>query len=300
MVTGQSLVLYSRLQLITQDVTKVSRYVLTMIVTNALICHVPCIVLLYKANSGGSEPFLVAYSVYEKVQLTIFFVQELIISGIYVWNTLKMLRSEGGIRGRNSRLVVRHLAWINIAVIALDVTMLAVEYSGYYHVQTTYKAFVYSVKLKMEFSILNQLLDLFQGRMDDSSDDPSSRAARTGTRRAPSRSRHRTTKSPDDVPPCPTNVLRNLAYARMDEERPNGVCLKNMEVIKTTEITVETSDRLESDNTMTSSDADVISLSGSVRRKRRNSASSSEIEIMSQSNSDSTRGLKSTPWQDMD
>jgi hypothetical protein len=38
------------------------------------------------------------------------------------------------------------------------------EYLDYYDLQTVYKAFVYSVKLKMEFRILNQLMEMTQKR----------------------------------------------------------------------------------------------------------------------------------------
>ncbi|KAF2262504.1 hypothetical protein CC78DRAFT_437663, partial [Lojkania enalia] len=163
MITGQSLVLYSRLHLMNRSINS-GRWVLIMIIVNALICHVPIIILLYGANSGNPDPFLTPYSIYEKVQVTVFFIQEVIISGIYVYKTMKLLRSEGHIRGRNSRMVMTHLVWVNFMIIVLDITLLAIEYAGYYDIQTTYKAAVYSVKIKMEFSILNRLLDLFQGR----------------------------------------------------------------------------------------------------------------------------------------
>jgi len=41
---------------------------------------------------------------------------------------------------------------------------LVLEYLDYYDLQTVYKAFVYSVKLKMEFRILNQLMEMTQKR----------------------------------------------------------------------------------------------------------------------------------------
>jgi hypothetical protein len=56
-----------------------------------------------------------------------------------------------------------HLIYVNIMVILMDVTLLGTEYSGHYEIQTTYKAAVCSVKLKMEFSILNQLPEITQG-----------------------------------------------------------------------------------------------------------------------------------------
>ncbi|KAF1998005.1 hypothetical protein P154DRAFT_469984, partial [Amniculicola lignicola CBS 123094] len=163
MITGQSLVLYSRLHLLTRSVIEKFRWVLAMIIFDAIICHIPIIVLLYGANSKNPEPFFNPYSIYEKVQITIFFVQEVIISGVYVLKTTRLLRSEGNILGRNSRTIMTHLVWVNLIIIALDIALLGIEYAGFYDLQTTFKAMVYSIKLKMEFSILNKLLDLFQG-----------------------------------------------------------------------------------------------------------------------------------------
>jgi hypothetical protein len=276
-ITGQSLVLYSRLHLVARGTMAGGRWVLIMIIVDAIICHVPIIVLLYGANSSNPDPFLMPYSIYEKVQVTIFFIQEVIISGIYVYRTMKLLRSEGNIRGRNSRVVMTHLVWVNLIIIALDITLLAIEYAGFYDIQTTYKAAVYSVKLKMEFSILNKLVDLFQGRINDSSDDPRSRSHRIselGTVKKPH-------KKSNPVPTSTVNgtitnsTLGNSAYARMDDSGP-VISLKDMEVMKTTEVRVE---RIERDI----NDVELESLeygSTNWQGKRRKSLSSSEIQIV--------------------
>ncbi|PMD41954.1 hypothetical protein L207DRAFT_582374 [Hyaloscypha variabilis F] len=159
MVTGQSVVLYSRLHLVLRDPRKL-RLVLIMIICNAVICHVPIIVMVYGANSSNPTPFLLPYSIYEKVQVTIFFIQELLISGLYIIHTIKILRLEGNIRGKASREVMTHLIYVNAIIVFLDLTILGLEYSGLYDIQTAYKGLVYSVKLKLEFSILNRLVEL--------------------------------------------------------------------------------------------------------------------------------------------
>jgi len=83
MVTGQSVVLYSRLHLLLRN-RKTMRALLIMIIVNAFVCHGPIIVMVYGANSANPDPFVGPYSIYEKVQVTIFFIQELIISGFYL------------------------------------------------------------------------------------------------------------------------------------------------------------------------------------------------------------------------
>ncbi|KAK0613172.1 hypothetical protein B0T14DRAFT_414742, partial [Immersiella caudata] len=163
MVTGQSVVLYSRLHLVMHNEFRL-RLVLIMIIVNAIICHVPIIVMVYGANSADPAPFVGPYSIYEKVQVTIFFIQEVIISGCYIIETTKMLRLHRGIHDKkSSQALMTHLILVNIIIILLDITILALEYAGLYDLQTAYKALVYSIKLKLEFSILNRLVGLTKG-----------------------------------------------------------------------------------------------------------------------------------------
>ena len=63
---------------------------------------------------------------------------------------------------------------VNIIIVLLDVTILGLEYSGLYDIQTVYKGLAYSVKLKLEFSILNRLVELTQGRFNSSSSNHNS------------------------------------------------------------------------------------------------------------------------------
>jgi hypothetical protein len=58
-----------------------------------------------------------------------------------------------------SREVMAHLVHINTIIAFLDLTILDLEYSGLYDIQTTYKALVYRVKFKLEFSILSRCID---------------------------------------------------------------------------------------------------------------------------------------------
>ncbi|KAH6668590.1 integral membrane protein [Plectosphaerella plurivora] len=159
MVTGQSVVLYSRLHIVMHN-EKLLRGVLVMIITNAVILHIPIIVIVYGINSGNPVPFQNAYNVYEKLQLTVFCVQELIISGLYVWETTKLLRLEKTIGNTGTRRVMNHLIYVNLFVMLLDFSIVGLEFANLFEIQTAWKPFVYSAKLKLEFSILNRLVEL--------------------------------------------------------------------------------------------------------------------------------------------
>ena len=54
---------------------------------------------------------------------------------------------------------MQHLIVVNIVVMLLDTTILALVYAGYYDILASYQSFVYSAKLKLEFTILNRLGD---------------------------------------------------------------------------------------------------------------------------------------------
>lgn len=163
MVTGQSLVLYSRLHLVLHQ-PSLLRLVLAMIVVDATCLGIPVIVLVYGSNSTRPQPSLAPYSVFEKLQLSVFTVQELIISALYIVETTRILRLQRGLAPTEAPRVLSHLILVNVFVILLDVSVLSLEFTEHYDIQTAWKPVVYSVKLKVEFSVLNWLVDVVQRR----------------------------------------------------------------------------------------------------------------------------------------
>lgn len=156
MVTGQALVLYSRLHLLVGD-PRIVKAVLVMILFNAVTMHLPTTVLTYGSNSPQHESFTHGFKIMEKLQMTMFSLQEFVISGIYIWATLRFLRP---VYRRHVRSVMVRLLWINVAIIVMDLAMLAMEYAGFYLVEAVMKGAIYSVKLKLEFVVLNQLMQI--------------------------------------------------------------------------------------------------------------------------------------------
>lgn len=234
MVTGQSLVLWSRMHLLVRNKTTL-RVMLAVILVDAVVGHVPTSVVLYGSNSSHPARWLDPYAILERFHVTLFFLQELAISTIYIVETTKLLRTKpsmprpsvvliptpggqvknpherkrsrsrsissssssrksgGGGMGVSSRRAkaaesgrqfLMRLIYINVLVVVLDMTIVALEYAGLYVIQTAYKGMVYSVKLKLEFSILNSLVEMTrayhharQGGDDDDSPMPSDSAA---------------------------------------------------------------------------------------------------------------------------
>jgi hypothetical protein len=162
MVTGQSVVLWSRLHLVLQN-TKLLWGVLYMICVDAVLFHTPTGVLLYGSVAHPTGVWARGYDVMERIQLVGFCVQELIISSIYVWETVKLLRlrPEGRPQGILNQLLV-----INVVILLLDIAVVVIEYVGYYAVQVMVKPVAYSIKLKLEYAILGKLVAVARGGYD--------------------------------------------------------------------------------------------------------------------------------------
>ena len=159
MVTGQSVVLYSRLHLVLQN-ENILRAVKWMIILDAVIMHITTTVVLFGSNLGGERTtFTDAYKYIEKIQMTAFCIQEFIISGLYVWKTVRLLRI---VRKPGTKRVMWQLFIINIIIIAMDIALLVLEYHNLRVLEQAFKVVIYSVKLKLEFAILGKLVELVQ------------------------------------------------------------------------------------------------------------------------------------------
>jgi hypothetical protein len=168
-VTGQSFVLYSRLGVVLgPSHQRILRAVKWMIIVDGVVFHVVTQIVMFGAfNAHPNHGFAQAYKYIEKIQMTGFTIQELILSSLYVWRTLDILKT-GGSRRRNR--VMRELLAINAFIIIMDIALLVVEYQDRHVIEQALKAVVYSVKLKLEFAILSKLVGIARNSEDDSSD----------------------------------------------------------------------------------------------------------------------------------
>lgn len=159
MVTGQSLVLYSRLHLVLSN-PRVLRRVLAMIIVDAVALHLPTTVLTFGSNlapKNSRGPYIKGYNMMEKIQMTGFCIQEFVISGLYIWETVRMIRLDPD---RSKRRIQYQLIIINLVIIGMDVGLLVAEYKNFYIMETMLKGAVYSIKLKLEFAVLGKLIHL--------------------------------------------------------------------------------------------------------------------------------------------
>ncbi|KAI0118101.1 hypothetical protein F4776DRAFT_672984 [Hypoxylon sp. NC0597] len=162
MTTGQSIVLYSRLHLVTSSPCK-SRWILVMIATTFFTLQLPTTITFIGVNAtpiNHPDMFTHAFDVFKVIQLAAFTLQESIISGLYVYEfnvTSKPIRI---IRENKVRNLLRQMIGLFAVIVGLDVALMATEYTGHFQIQTTLKPLVYSVKLKVELFVLNNLVNL--------------------------------------------------------------------------------------------------------------------------------------------
>jgi hypothetical protein len=107
--------------------------------------------------SAESVRFGAAYDYIERIQMVGFCTQEFILSGLYIWRAIDIIKM-------SERKRSHHLMWqliaMHVIVIILDIALLSVEFLNYHVLQQTFKGLAYSVKLKLELVVLNKLVEL--------------------------------------------------------------------------------------------------------------------------------------------
>ncbi|KAJ5188985.1 hypothetical protein N7491_005307 [Penicillium cf. griseofulvum] len=156
MVTGQAVVLYSRLHLVVADIRHV-RWVLCMIIANFFILHIPMAVL-YCLNLGNI-PYDRPAAIYDRLQTSGFAIQDTVICAIYVREALRALKPVFESKGPQGRKIIYRIIIANLFGIFLNILIVVAEYKIHYIV-ISFKTVAYSLKLKLEFHALMQLREL--------------------------------------------------------------------------------------------------------------------------------------------
>ncbi|KAF3482841.1 uncharacterized protein GIQ15_02165 [Arthroderma uncinatum] len=158
MITGQALVLYSRLHMVLHSRLGL-RLVLAMIILTAILFHIPDIVTGYGSviRNRALPMFTKAFHVMEKIQLTGFSVQQFILSGLYLYLAAGLL---GFVSAKARRRELYRLIAMNIVIIIMDMTLVTFVYLNWWVAHESLKPFVYSIKLKLEFAVLRTLVSM--------------------------------------------------------------------------------------------------------------------------------------------
>jgi len=97
--------------------------------------------------------------IWDRVQVTAFALQETFIGLLYIRVTSSHLKNMTllGTDRNSTRRNLRCLIAVNVFIILLECSVIGLCYGGYFHLQGFHKVAVYAVKLRTEFTILNQL-----------------------------------------------------------------------------------------------------------------------------------------------
>ena len=160
MVPGQSLVLYSRLHLISSNRNLVRSISCMIIVLAVLLCAPTCMLNLreYTYQPGT---YTLTYATMAKIQTTLSTFEEVFISCVYIWETRNAMRVN---LNAQDRKWMWQLIAMNLFLLVMDITLLVMEFLELYMILNTFKSLAHSFKLKIEFAVLTQMVQVSQGR----------------------------------------------------------------------------------------------------------------------------------------
>lgn len=124
MIICQSLVLYSRLGLIL-DNEKILMGVKWMIIATSITVVPVTDILDFCSTYVKSPASDEAYFVIEHIQISIFSIQEVLISSLYVWKTIGFLKFTSA---KNTRSLIWQLMFINVVIIGMDVSEMYLDH----------------------------------------------------------------------------------------------------------------------------------------------------------------------------
>jgi hypothetical protein len=151
--TGFAVVLYSRLHLVVYS-RKTLHLVLAMIVIDAVLFHTPMVIFLMGLSMHKDwDPYVTPF---EYTQVVGFSIQETVISCIYIRKTAKFLKAGYSTRARK---VMTMLIAVQVLVVLMDIALLVIDCIGMFTLKAVLHPFAYGIKLKIEFAVLNLLLN---------------------------------------------------------------------------------------------------------------------------------------------
>ena len=152
---AQLFVLYSRLHLVNQS-RQVQQWVLLMIICTTTIIIVPTWIIDYPAwNPQTSSVWSVREAIIDRCSQIVYTVVEGVLSGVYIYSLIRLLRLKSSIRQRR---VMLDLVYVNIIVVCLDIVTVVLIFTNQVGIFHPTQNFSYALKFKLEFIVLNQLM----------------------------------------------------------------------------------------------------------------------------------------------
>jgi hypothetical protein len=161
MVTGSSLVLYSRLNLVLPN-PKFLRFTLITILGNAVLFQLPNIIMTYISGHGDHGTIQKINDIFPKLDI-IFTVQEAFLSSLYVFVFIRFL-NQGTPVSQDTIRTFYYLFIAEIVMFVFNIIMYVLLYLEIYLARRMVLGLFYAIKLKIEFIVLNRLVVFAQRR----------------------------------------------------------------------------------------------------------------------------------------
>ena len=161
-VTGSSLVLYSRLHLVLPN-PKLLRILLLVILGSSVLLQTPNIVMSYISGDITSEVFIRFMAVLSRLDV-IFSVQETFLSTLYIFLFTRFMRQGDSQVSKDVKRMFYFLVTVESFPIISHAILNALLFLNLYLARRMIFGFIYAVKLRIEFVVLNKFMDFKQKR----------------------------------------------------------------------------------------------------------------------------------------
>ncbi|TID13239.1 hypothetical protein E2P81_ATG10091 [Venturia nashicola] len=151
--TGFSLVLWSRLGLISPS-PRLRTWTLLIIILNAILLHTPITVFSFALSTPSAQKWIPYMSHMERIQILGFTLQDVFLSTFYTVASAKLLNVR---YTRQRRGLFIALAFAQAFGLVADLVMVVLDFEDMFTLKASLHPFIYAVKLKIEFLVLNRL-----------------------------------------------------------------------------------------------------------------------------------------------
>jgi hypothetical protein len=162
-LVAQLLILYSRLHLISTPYGLL-RFIFWGIIVTSVFLHTPPTINLI-GFAAGNMHFAAAEAYMEWYMLAGSVLREVFICGLYLYQAVRQLRPIIEVKGAAGRRVMMHLIIVSVAVILLNLFTVLVISKGPAEMGAAFICMSQSVKLRVEFVVLTELLELLGAPM---------------------------------------------------------------------------------------------------------------------------------------
>ena len=136
---------------------------LAAIIVDGLLFHTPVVVFSFGMSGPSYAFWFRPMQIVERIQVVGFLLQEFALSTVYTWSAAELLRHRATEVHRNLFIA---LLFAQVFTFLADTAMVVLDHVDMFTLKASLHPFIYAIKLKIEFIVLNQLTCLVQPNSD--------------------------------------------------------------------------------------------------------------------------------------